>query len=81
MGRIILDPGGGSGAAKGAADADYANESLTSIGAVSPERAIGALLLVMRDQVNAIRADPLTILAAVSVADLVTAMKSKLGQS
>lgn len=81
MGRIIIDPGGGSGAAKGDTDADHANEALAAIGAVSPERAVGALLLVMRDHLNTLRGNPLAILAEVTVADLVAEMKVKLGQA
>ena len=78
MGRMIIDPGGGT--AKGNADADYSNGALTGIGSEPPERLLASLMLVLRDKVNALRAAVLPVpLAAESIDDWITAWKAKLG--
>lgn len=75
MGRLILDS---SGNVKGTMSADQTDGALKSTPAVSDDRLIAAVAMVLRDEINILRTLGLIGLASRSVDDIMNAIKAKL---
>jgi hypothetical protein len=75
MARAMIDS---SGNVPQDLSATWTSGTTKTLPEVAPERLIMAVAMYFRDELNALRADPLTILGARSLDDVINGIKAKL---